>query len=233
MQLRLCTGNFVSLKFIFATFFLKTIIQILCKVDSEEISKIPLTGPGVIMINHVNFLEVPLIQVYMVPRKMRGLVKKETWKNPFLRYFLNIYNAIPINRGAVNKETFKETYNALKAGNFICIAPEGTRSTNGILRKGKSGITAIALKGDAPIYPVVHTGGEKIWNNIKHFKRTKITLKVGKPFQIKKINRINRTVRDQITHEIMYHMAELLPEDKRGFYSDFSKNQLIHLIIQE
>ncbi len=220
----------MSIRIFFATLFLKTVIRIICTVDSEEFSRIPLKGPGIIVINHINFLEVPLIQVYMAPRKMHGLVKKETWKNPFLRFFLNTYEAIPVHRGGTNLESFRRVKDLLEEKDYICIAPEGTRSGNGILQNGRPGVASIALLANVPVIPVAHTGGEEIWNNLKHLKKTKITLKVGTPFLIKPSNSKNRKLRHQITDEIMHQLAELLPEHMRGVYSDTSKKSEEYLL---
>lgn len=209
----------MNIRTLLSTIFLKSAIRILCRVDSGEMKKIPLKGPGIIVINHINFLEVPLIQVCMHPRKMHGLVKKETWNNPFLRFFLNTYGAIPVDRGGVNKQAFADVKKALDDGAYICIAPEGTRSGDGILKKGRSGITAIALMNGVPVIPVAHRGGENIWRNMKRLKRTDIILKVGKPFIIKNGNQPGKETREKITEEIMYQLAGLLPEEMRGVYS--------------
>ncbi len=213
----------------FATLFLKTIIRSICKVDCSELERVPMKGPGIIIINHINFLDVPLIQVYIAPRKMHGMVKKETWKNLFLRFLLNTYDAIPVYRGGTNFETFKKVKYLLQKGDFICIAPEGTRSRNGILQKGRHGITSIASRDGVPIYPVTHRGGEEIWNNFKHFRRTKIIFKVGKPFFIKQDDINNRSTREEITREIMYQLAELLPVWMRGLYSDITEKSTDYL----
>ncbi len=220
----------MKVRILFATFFLKSILRIICKVDISELEKIPTEGPGIIIINHINFLEVPLIQVYTQPRKMHGLVKAETWKNPLLRFFLNTYEAIPVNRGGVNTEIFKQIKNRIGAGSFVCIAPEGTRSKTGILGKGKSGITTIAVMSGAPIFPVIHQGGENLWTNIKHLRRTKISLRVGKPFLIKAIESSGKSTREAVTKEIMYQLAELLPVEMRGEYSDPQGKKEEHLL---
>ncbi len=187
----------------------------------------------ILIINHINFLEVPLIQVCMMPRKMRGLVKNETWRNPILRFFLNTYHAIPIYRKGVNISAFREVKKYLAEGEFICLAPEGTRSGNGILHEGKAGITTMALMTGAPIIPVVHYGGEDIWKNLKRFRRTKVTFKVGRPFLLKttgKIGKVTSKTRKEITKEVMCQMALLLPKEMRGIYSDLSNISADYLL---
>ncbi len=215
-----------------ATLFLKTVIRIICKVDASDLTKIPLSGPGIIVINHINFLEVPLIQVCIVPRKMHGLVKRETWNNPFLRFFLNTYEAVPVHRGGANLESFGKVRDLLTAGDYICIAPEGTRSGNGVLQKGRPGIVSIASMSKIPVIPVVHTGGEAVWENLRHFRKTRITFKVGKPFYIKQEQPKTREIRQQITSEVMYQLAELLPDHMKGIYADVSGKSTNYLLFE-
>ena len=70
-------------------------------------------------------------------------------------------------------------------GIFVIVAPEGSRSRNGVLQKGKGGIIQLSLATGAPVLPVGHFGGEKIWENMKRLKRTPFSIKVGRPFRFK------------------------------------------------
>jgi 1-acyl-sn-glycerol-3-phosphate acyltransferase len=180
------------------------------------------SGPMIIAINHINFLEVPVIQTELYPRIMRGMVKQETWKNPAMHFLLDTYRAIPVFRGGANLSAFRSAADTLKRGDFICIAPEGTRSGTGILQEGKAGLAHLALLSGSLIQPVVHHGGENFWKNLKHFRRTPFILKVGRPFRLKTEGRTTAEIREVMTREIMYQLAELLPEELRGPYSDLS-----------
>ena len=199
------------------------------KVDSRELEQIATRGPMILSMNHINFLEVPLIQAWLMPRKMRGFVKRETWNNRFMSFLFNTYRAIPVDRGGSNMQAFREVKSSLEEEYFICIAPEGTRSGNGVLQEGKPGITMMALMTGAPIMPVIHYGGQDIWKNLKRLKRTPVHWKTGRPFRIKTENKPDSSVRDEITKEIMYQMAILLPEELRGQYSDLSSMTSRHL----
>ena len=205
--------------------FLKAAIRIISRANAEELKKVPSGGPLIICTNHINFLEVPVIQLELMPRKFRGFVKQETWKNPIMAFIFNTYRAIPVDRGGINKTAFDDIRTSLKEGYIIIVAPEGTRSGNGILQAGKPGIVSMALMTGAPILPLVHYGGEHFWDNFKHFRRTNINFRVGRPFVLKKDRKPNASIREEITHEIMFQMAELLPENLRGFYSDKSKQK--------
>jgi 1-acyl-sn-glycerol-3-phosphate acyltransferase len=201
---------------------LKLILRILCRIDTKALRDIPKDGPLIICFNHINFLDAPLFQVFLQPRIVIGFAKKETWDTPFLKYLANTYNTISVDRGSVDLKAFREVAINLKAGHFVCISPEGTRSNTGILQEGKAGVVTMAMTTAAPILPLVHYGTEHIWENLKRFKRTKITFKAGEVFYLRPQKKMNAEIRKKIIDEIMYQMALLLPEDLRGAYSDLT-----------
>jgi len=199
---------------------LKSLLNILCRIDAREFNEaLSRYMPLIVAINHINFLEVPILVTHSYPKRVTGLVKSETWDNPIFSFLFNSYKAIPIDRGKAFNDVFKKAKEALNKGYFMCIAPEGTRSKNGVLGRGKAGIVQLALDTDAAILPVVHNGGENIWNNMKHFKRTPFNFKAGRAFRLKFNGRPEKEVRENMLAEIMGEMARLLPEEKRGPYS--------------
>lgn len=212
-----------KLRFFIVSFLLKNLIRIIAKIDDDDLKNVPAEGPLLIAVNHINFLEVPILQLWFMPRKLRGFVKKETWDNPVMAFLFNTYRAIPVDRGGINKDAFREIRESLSEGYMIVVAPEGTRSGNGILSEGKQGLAAMALMTGTPILPVVHYGGQDFWENFKHFRRTPLKFKVGKPFNLKSDQKPNTVIRESMTREVMYQMAQLLPEELRGSYSDKSE----------
>ena len=205
-----------------AVIIVRTILYLICKVDKKELRKIPTTGPFIIAMNHINFLEVPLIFVDLRPRKIHGIAKKETWNNPVLGFIADCWESIPINREGFTARTFRRVKEFLKKGDFIVIAPEGTRTGDGKLRKAHPGIITMAMQADIPIIPLVHYGGESFWDNLSRLKRTKFTYKVGEPFKLLTEDK-NRETRRELVDQLMYRMAALLPEKYRGYYKDISK----------
>jgi 1-acyl-sn-glycerol-3-phosphate acyltransferase len=209
--------------------FLRTI----CKVDSHELRKIPLKGPYIVAINHTNFLEVPMIFTHLLPRKTIGIAKKETWKGGIRKWLATKWEAIPIDREGLTIETFRRSRKALNDGYFLIIAPEGTRNIDGKLLQGKPGVISIALRSKVPIIPIVHYGGEDIFKNLKSFKRTKFIFKVGTPIILHPCRKPDQDKRQYFTDQLMYRIAELLPEVYRGVYSDLdnlSKNEIIEIL---
>ena len=208
----------------FVNWGIRGITHIICKVDSTQLSKIPNRGPLILVMNHVNFLDAPIISVHVLPKPLTALVKIETWKNPLLGSLFTMWEAIPIRRGEADLTAFQAAQQALKDGKMVAVAPEGTRSGNGVLGKGLPGVVLLALRSGAPMLPLVYYGHENYKDDFKHLRRAPFHIVVGGPFRLKNVKGVlPKDVREKITEEIMYQMAALLPEEYRGLYSDMSK----------
>jgi len=204
----------------FITFIIKLLLKIFCKVEGDELESVPHQGPLILVVNHINFLEVPLIYTLLLPRKVCGIIKKETWDSWFVGILAKEWGAISVNRETPGISTFKEAGKALKEKKILCIAPEGTRSGNGELAKGQQGVVFLALKNRVPILIVAHYGVENFWHNIKRLKRTRVTFVVGKPFMLASEMKITKNDYQEMTDQIMVRMASMLPERYRGAYAD-------------
>jgi 1-acyl-sn-glycerol-3-phosphate acyltransferase len=211
-------------------FMFKRIARILCRVDDSQWDKFPDKGPLLLVANHINFLEVPVMYSHLFPRPITGFVKVDHWENPLLRWLLKLWGGIPLRRDEADLSAMRAGIAALAAGKILCVAPEGTRTGDGHLIKGHPGITFIALKTNAPILPVAYIGGEHFWSNLRRLRRTEFTIRVGRPFYLEAPGqRITKEVRQQMTDEIMFQIARLLPHDYRGYYADISAATETHL----
>jgi 1-acyl-sn-glycerol-3-phosphate acyltransferase len=209
---------------------MKAVLRAMMRIDDSEIKKVPLTGPLILATNHINSFDAPVGFTHLHPRDLTAFVKEETWDNPLLAVLFNIWQGIPIHRGEVDFNAFHLAQAALKNNKIMIIAPEGTRSKTGKLNKGYPGIVLLAIRSGVPILPVVFYGNENISQNMRSFKRTDMKIKVGEPFTIKFDNPlISKDFRDEVTDEVMYQIALLLPEEYRGVYSDISKATTKHL----
>jgi 1-acyl-sn-glycerol-3-phosphate acyltransferase len=209
---------------------LKGLLDTLCKIDNRElVAALSRCEPLIVVMNHINFLEVPILVTHSYPRYLTGLVKSETWDNPIFAFLFNTYRAIPIDRRGAFQEAFKKAKEAIDGGSFVCIAPEGTRSGNGVLGRGKAGVIELAWYTGSPVLPVVHYGGEHIWENIRRFRRTPFRFKAGRPFRIKFNGRPDRVEREAMLCEVMGQMARLLPENMRGPYAAHAGRECTYL----
>lgn len=206
-------------------FSIRAAIDLFYKIDKSELSRIPLKGPAILITNHVSNIEGPLFYVNLRPRKTIAMAKAELFDNFFTSTVLSTWGAIPIKRGAADMQAMKSCFKVLERGDFLCIAPEGTRSKTGKLLRGKAGTTFFATQKRVPIIPMVHWG---IINSPGHKKglfRKKVSIRVGKPFYVEKKEegRITSEDRQKMADEMMYQIARYLPEELKGHYSDLSK----------
>jgi 1-acyl-sn-glycerol-3-phosphate acyltransferase len=122
----------------------------------------------------------------------------------------------------------------LTEGNIILLDPEGTRSHNGCLQKGRPGAILMALHSDSPMLPVVHYGSENYRENLKRLRRTDLYYVVGKPFRVDAGGqRVTSAVRQQMIDEVMFQMAGLLPPQYRGAYADLNTAPHKYLVFEE
>jgi 1-acyl-sn-glycerol-3-phosphate acyltransferase len=221
----------MTVTFQITNWVLRRVFQTVCRIDVDELKKVPRTGPLILVGNHVNFLEAPVILPHLNNPSVVGLAKRETWKNPLFHFLFDQWGGIPIDRGVVDREAFRLSIEALKQGKVLAVAPEGTRSKDGRLLRGKPGIVALALRSQAPLIPICFYGYENFWPNLKRLRRSDFHIRVGSPFCIRlEGGNPDKDARQVITDEIMYKIAELLPEQYRGVYGDVDTVKYRYLI---
>ncbi len=197
------------------------VTDIVCRIEGADLKRVPHDGPLILAVNHINSLEVPILLSHLQPRRMIGLAKIETWDNKFMGWLFDLWESIPIRRGEADLEAVRRCLTALKSGDILAVAPEGTRSYDGRLLSGRPGIVLIALRSGAPILPVAHWGGEDFSKNIKRLKRTDFHIRVGKPFRLDANGEtVNGKIRQEMVDEIMQQIAILMPEQYRGQYAE-------------
>lgn len=189
-----------------------------CRVDDQELRRVPERGPLLLVCNHVNFVEVPLLLSHLQPRQVTGFAKAETWDSPMMGLLFDIWGAIPLRRGQADVTAIRRVLEALDRGMIVAIAPEGTRSGDGRLRLAKPGIGLLAAHSKAPILPVAYYGHERIWSNLRRFRRTDFHIRVGPLLRVRSNGRWSAEQRQALADEIMIQIAALLPEKYRGAY---------------
>jgi len=111
----------------------------LFRIDAQDVDKIPMKGPYILVSNHVSALELPPLRMLMNPRFVRTLAKIETWDKKLLGWVLDQWEAIPIKRGESDMAALRTSLQVLKDGGILGIMPEGTRSGDGQLGRGNPG----------------------------------------------------------------------------------------------
>jgi len=202
---------------------IKFITHVILDIDAVALDKFPMEGPLLAAANHVNFLDAPVVISHLHPRPTAGLVKKETWENPILGFLFDTWGCIPIDRSIADFSAFKQAKQALKEGKILAFCPEGTRTEDGKIIQAKAGIGILASQCNCPILPVAYFGHERFKENIKRLKRTPMIIKVGEPFRIDLGGQQkNKETMQAVADAIMMEIAQLLPEEYRGYYAQFS-----------
>lgn len=200
------------------------VLRTLCQVDDEQLARIPEHGPLILVANHINFLEVPLLYTHLQPRPLAGFAKAETWDSMALGALADLWDAIPLRRGEVDLVALRQALGALEEGHILALSPEGTRSRDGQLQRGYPGVAFLALRSGAPLLPVAHYGGEYFWRNLRQLRRTEFNIVVGEVFELQANGEsVTHEVRQQMADEVMYQLAALLPPAYRGAYADWSR----------
>ena len=211
----------------------KGLTGLLCRVDDAQLAQVPDQGPLIIVTNHVNILEIPIIYTRLQPRPVTGMVAAVRWNSRWLRWLLDVCGAIPLRRGEADVAALRRAIAMLEAGRIVIVDPEGTRSGDGRLQKGHAGVVLLALRSGAPLLPVVFYGSEHYKDNLRRLRRTDFHIAVGRPFYLDACGvKVTRQVRRQMIDEVMYQMSALLPPAYRGVYADLSAAPQRYLAFQ-
>lgn len=195
------------------------------KISVSGWDNIPAEGPVVMMVNHIHLLDPVLMISFYPDRDIVPIAKIESWGQPIIRYFVDHWGAIPVNRGEADMGALKSSIGHIRRGDIVLLFAEGTRTSTGLI-EGKEGSAYIALKTNAMVVPVAVWGTTdfpKGW--FSEFRRIPMHVSFGKPFRFRHDggSRLPREYFRQMTDEAMYRIAALLPQNLRGVYGDLSK----------
>ncbi|MFO7773914.1 MAG: lysophospholipid acyltransferase family protein [Dehalococcoidia bacterium] len=189
------------------------------KVVGRE--NVPLTGPLILAANHVHVLD-PFLLVFGFPRWINFIAKEELFRSPFFRVWLRWAGSLSLRRGGrirEKREVLDSARDALEKGAVLGMFPEGSRSHDGKLRKGKPGSAAIASRTNTPILPVGIAGTDKIKGISWLWKRPAIVVNIGKPLKLTPTqNKMSKSQRQLLTTQLMMEIAALLPREYQGAY---------------
>jgi len=189
----------------------------------EGLENVPKEGPGILLMNHIGWVD-PIVLVHIMPRAIVPLAKVEVYDYPVIGIFPQLWGSIPVMRGGFDRQAVKSSLEVLKKKEIILVAPEGTRNPE--LQPGKGGFAYLASRSGAPIIPVAIEGspGYPVIRYSRRWRESPISVKIGKPFVFhEQYNRAGREELKKLSDEAMYYLAAMLPEDRRGYYSDLSK----------
>lgn len=205
--------------FRFSQVVVKAVLRATTSLVVEDIERCPpkSDGPLILAASHVAYYDIPLLGSVM-PRATIFISKSEVEKWPILGWVGARYGTIYLRRGEADRGAIREALGVLAAQQMLTIFPEGHRNKGNGLLPAQPGISLLASRGRARIWPVAIDGTHRIF---KH-PRPKVTVRAGEPFDPRAILGSDGTaVRDHqvIADEVMRRIADLLPREGRGAYA--------------
>jgi len=182
------------------------------RLDGAE--NIPRSGGYILVSNHINWKDPPWIE-FALGRAIRYMGKRELFETPVIGFALRAIGAFPVRRGEVDRGALQMALAVIAAGQPLGFFPEGHRSENGQLIRGRPGIAYVAQHSGAPIVPLAVSGTRRA--RLGAFWRRDILFSVGPPFRA---SDLGATPNDQqaVADAIMRRVAALLPPEQRGVY---------------
>ena len=198
----------------------RLLLRLIICLDLKGLQHMPLSGPAIITPNHTSWLDIFLVAAYCPVPPITLAADK--WNripgvNLLLRHF---GQAIFVNRGEVDRTALRASLQVLKEDRVLGLAPEGTRSHDGILQKGHDGAAWLAGRTDATLVPVAMWGHERMTASWLRLRRPVVHMHVSEAYRLPPKTRKARS-KDlpQYTEIIMHKIAVMLPAEQRGPYS--------------
>lgn len=198
------------------------LIKLIADIEVRDIEKLP-EGNVIIAANHLGRLDTAALMCILDREDIIMPVAEKYKNHPLYGAIGRASNAIWLNRFEADYAAFRQILDRMKQGGLLVIAPEGTRSKTEALQEGKMGVAFLASKSGYPVLPVAVTGTEDrvIVENLKRFRRSKITATAAEPFYVQiPTGKGREEAMRQVTDEIMCQIAALLPEKYRGVYAN-------------
>lgn len=194
---------------------------LLAELTVVGVENIPEDEPLFIVGNHFSFID-PVAFLRIFSWRLEFVGGAQTPHAPVItRWMPKLWGYYPLYRGTGSRDSLRAAEQVIKKGGYLGIFPEGG-SWAEILRPARPGTAYLATRTGARILPVGLVGLNDIFP-LKWGKRAKIEFRIGKPFGPLKATGRGRERREQLDemgHDIMRKIAELLPQEKRGRYSD-------------
>ncbi|MBL9152971.1 MAG: 1-acyl-sn-glycerol-3-phosphate acyltransferase [Verrucomicrobiales bacterium] len=137
------------------------LVRLLYRLRTIGAERVPATGGVLLIANHVSYLDSFIIYA-ACPRPVRFVIVSRYLRVGAIRWFLNLFGAIPITPGK-SRDAIRLTAECLRRGDVVCIFPEGQLTRTGQLNELKKGFELIARQGEATVVPLYLHG---LWGSI-------------------------------------------------------------------
>jgi len=214
------------------------LLRLLFRPRIEGMEYIPVEGAAIVAGNHLSFSDHFLMPA-ILPRRITFLAKQEYFTGPGLKgrliaAFFRSAGQIPVDRsgGTAGQAAIKEGLRVLGRGELLGIYPEGTRSPDGRLYKGRVGVAAMAIEAQVPVIPCAMVGTFEIQPPGRRLPRIgRVTIRFGEPLEFSRFAGMQgeRYMVRSATDEIMYAILAMSGQEYVDRYaSDVKAEQQPH-----
>ena len=215
--------------------FLGPVLKILFRPWTKGLDNLPADGPAVLASNHLSFSD-SIFMPLMVPRPVVFLAKSDYFtgrglKGRLTAAFFKLTNQLPMDRsgGKASANSLQTGVEVLNGGGLLGIYPEGTRSPDGRLYRGKVGVAKLVLTANVPVIPVAMIGTDRvqpIGKRIPNIRRLGIIF--GEPLDFSRYQGLqdDRFVQRSVTDEIMYELMRLSGQEYVDSYASTVKEKI-------
>jgi 1-acyl-sn-glycerol-3-phosphate acyltransferase len=229
-------GRRMGLTYVFGRMIIAPLARFVYRPRIEGRANVPRSGPIIFASNHLSFIDSIVIPV-AAPRPVHFLAKASYFEKPASRWFFSAIGAIPVQRGAGQAalDALDQQRELLDEGSAVALYPEGTRSLDGRLYKGRTGVAFLALQTGAPVVPVGLIGTDKVMPvgakmpSMKH----RATVRFGEPLDLSHHGpATSGKARRLATDEIMAAIHALSGQELAGTYNEVPAQNTIERIKQ-
>jgi 1-acyl-sn-glycerol-3-phosphate acyltransferase len=210
--------------------FLGPFLRLLYRPRAKGLENIPGDGPVILASNHVSFIDSMFIPL-VIKRKVVFLGKSDYFTSARTAWFFRAAGVIPIRRegGSASEAAIQAGVRELGSGHVVGIYPEGTRSPDGRLYRGKTGVARMALLARCPIVPIAVFGTRELQPIGKRMPKLsgRVEVQFGKPLSFERFygQEADRFVLRSVTDEVMYEVMMLSGQEYVDEYASKVKEQ--------
>jgi 1-acyl-sn-glycerol-3-phosphate acyltransferase len=197
------------------------------------LENIPRTGPAIVVSNHLSLVD-SLFLPMMVDRQMAFLAKSDYFtgkglKGWLIRFFMTSSGQLPIDRsgGKASEASLNAGLAVLAEGKVLAIYPEGTRSPDGRLYRGRTGVARMVLEAGVPVIPTVMIDTDKVMPLGSSLPKVhRVGVVIGAPLDFSRFQGMegDRFVLRSITDEIIHEMHALGSQEYDDVYASTIRN---------
>jgi len=193
------------------TYLLRFLLTVVVRWKVTGRENIPREGALIVVSNHLNNADPPILGAGIAKRRIRFMAKVELFKMPF-GVIIKLWDAFPVRRFEADIGAMLTAERILRHGGVVGMFPEGTRSRTGYMGPFHNGTAVIALHSGATVLPCAITGTEVFSNPLNLLKRPKMTVRIGEPIYLEAVRRPTEEQVRELTERMRREILALLPE---------------------